>query len=175
MQYLLGGVNVPSLTVPAMREITELRLCHIPDRASVPEGPGVYVWAADDVSAGIEYIGSGSGWNGLWSRLGTWFAGIETVRSAVRSLGDDPLAEGGVAWASPAVRIAALKNLRCYASVTGEEPGAKVWEARMQQANRIVSGRTAPLGGSAWELKGDLAKDADRWAFDRLRSLYGRL
>ena len=68
-----------------------------------------------------------------------------------------------------------LNQLKCYASSLseGSEPGAKVWEARMQQANRIASGNVSVLGGSAWENKANslLAYEADNWAWERLLAM----
>jgi hypothetical protein len=74
----------------------------------------------------------------------------------------------------PAVRAAHLNQLKCYGCALAEVsgPGAKVWEARMQQANRIASGNVSVLGGSAWENKaGSLAYDADKWAWDQLLAM----
>jgi hypothetical protein len=149
---LLGDVPGRSLTVRALRKITGLDLTHIPDRQEIPRGPGVYV-RAPGVDCGVWYIGSGSGWNGLWSRLGTWFRGIEEMRE--QNIGPDPLVENGTAWWTPAVRVAYLRQLNCYGSALPEDsgPGPKVWEARMQQANRIAADNVSVLGGGAWENK----------------------
>jgi len=168
---LLGDVPSRSLTVRALCMITGLELRYIPDRRSIPRGPGVYVWAPG-FDGGVWYIGSGSGWNGLWSRLGTWFSALEAMRAD--NVGPDPLVENGAAWWVPAVRAAHLNQLKCYgcslAEISG--PGAKVWEARMQQANRIASGNVSVLGGGAWENKpGSLAYEADKWAWDQLLAM----
>lgn len=168
---LLGDVPSRSLTVRALCMITGLELRHIPDRQKIPQGPGVYVWAPN-FDCGVWYIGSGSGWNGLWSRLGTWFSALQAMRAD--NVGPDPLVENGAAWWVPAVRAAHLNQLKCYASSLseGSEPGAKVWEARMQQANRIASGNVSVLGGSAWENKANsLAYEADNWAWERLLAM----
>ena len=168
---LLGDVPSRSLTVRALCMITGLELRHILGRQKIPQGPGVYVWAPN-FDCGVWYIGSGSGWNGLWSRLGTWFSALQAMRAD--NVGPDPLVENGAAWWVPAVRAAHLNQLKCYASSLseGSEPGAKVWEARMQQANRIASGNVSVLGGSAWENKANsLAYEADNWAWERLLAM----
>jgi hypothetical protein len=168
---LLGDVPSRSLTVRALREITEIELRHIPDRQAIPRGPGVYVWAPGD-DCGVWYIGSGSGWNGLWSRLGTWFGALEAMRE--QNIGPDPLVEHGAAWWVPAVRAAYLHQLRCYGSPLPKDSSvsAKEWEARMQQANRIAAGNVSVLGGGAWEnKKGSLASEADQWAWHRLQTM----
>jgi hypothetical protein len=168
---LLGNVPSRSLTVRALCKITGLELRHIPDRQNIPAGPGVYTWAPCP-DCGVWYIGSGSGWDGLRSRLGTWFSALEAMRAD--NVGPDPLVEYGAAWWVPAVRAVHLNQLKCYGSCLPEdsEPGAKVWEARMQQANRIASGNVSVLGGSAWEnKKGSLAYEADEWAWDRLLTM----
>jgi hypothetical protein len=168
---LLGDVPSRSLTVRALCKITGINLRNIPDRQGIPRGPGVYVWAPG-FDCGVWYIGSGSGWNGLWSRLGTWFAALEAMRE--QNVGPDPLVENGAAWWVPAVRAAHLAQLKCFGCPLPEDsvPGAKVWEARMQQANRIAAGNVSVLGGGAWEnKKGSLAYEADQWAWDRLRAM----
>jgi hypothetical protein len=168
---LLGEVRARSLTVAALRSITGLDLQEVQDRRHIPAGPGVYVWAAG-VHCGVWYVGSGSGWNGLWSRLGTWFRHLETIYE--RNIGPDPLAEDGAAFWVPAIRTAYLEELKCYASVVdeGSAHSAKEWEARIQQANQIASGNVSVLGGSAWENKaGSLAQMAETWAWERLREM----
>lgn len=172
---LLGDVPSRSLTVQALCEITGIQLRHIPDRQQIPRGAGVYVWARG-FDCGVWYIGSGSGWNGLWSRLGTWFGALEAMRE--QDIGPDPLVENGAAWWVPAVRTAYLEQLRCFGSSLPEDsvPGAKVWEARMQQANRIAAGNVSVLGGGAWENKeGSLAYEANQWAWDRLLTMQGQV
>jgi hypothetical protein len=169
-QYL-GDVPARSLTVRALCEITGLDLKRIPGRQEIPSGPGVYV-AAPGFDCGVWYIGSGAGWNGLWSRLGTWFRAIEAMRSS--GIGPDPLAENGAAMWVPAVRAAYLNDLKFYGTAVPENgtADARVWEARMQQANQIASGNVSLLGGSAWENKKDsLAYRAEQWAWDRLREM----
>ena len=165
---LLGDVPSRSLTPQALCKITRLDLRHIPDRQSIPEGPGVYTWA-HCFYCGVWYIGSASGWDGLRSRLGTWFRALDEMRE--NNVGPDPLVKDGAAWWVPAVRAAHLNQLQCYGSPLSEdsEADAKVWEARMQQANRIASGNVSVLGGSAWENKeNSLAYKADEWAWERL-------
>jgi hypothetical protein len=90
------------------------------------------------------------------------------------NVGPDPLVENGAAWWVPAVRAAYQEKLKCFGSPLPEDsvPGAKVWEARMQQANRIAAGNVSVLGGGAWANKqGSLACEADQWAWDRLRTM----
>jgi hypothetical protein len=167
---LLGDVPSRSLTVEALCKITGLDLLLIPDRQKIPRGPGVYVWAPD-FDCGVWYIGSGSGQDGLRSRLGTWFGKIEEMR--VNNIGPDPLVENGAAWWVPAIRAAYLNKLKCYAALsenTGEN--AEVWEARMQQANQITSGNVTLLGGSAWENdEKSRAYAAEDWAWNQLRQM----
>jgi hypothetical protein len=77
-----------------------------------------------------------------------------------QNIGPDAPVENGAAWWVPAVRAAYLEQLKCFGSPLPEDsvPSVKVWEARMQQANRIAAGNVSVLGGSAWENKeGSLA------------------
>jgi hypothetical protein len=160
---LRASVDACALTINGLRSITELDFRLIPERGDIPHFSGVYGWAQDEAS-GVWYLGSGSGSNGLSSRLGVWFAAVAGASADNR----DPLLAPSIARWSPAIRAVVEHKLRCYAAVVPDDPGAKVWEARMQQASRIVTGNVSLLGGSAWELKGPLAFEADAWAWERL-------
>ena len=126
---LLGDVLSRSLTVGALRKITDSNAGHSGSPAHSTRPRRLRV-GAQGVDCGVWYIGSGSGWNGLWSRLGTWFSAFETMRA--NNVGPDPLVQKGAASWVPAVRAAHLNQLQCYSSSLpqGSDPGAKVWEAR---------------------------------------------
>lgn len=177
-------VPVQAITPAASQDLApELQFQTVQSRDDIPAGAGVYMWAMEWVGA-VLYIGCGSGVNGLWSRLGNqlrWVAEAREGRSAweqeaaQKGLVPNLMAANsliGLGWV-PLVRNIVERGLVCFAApipsaAAGDADTASglalMWEKRFHCANRLVSGNSSILGGSAWELKGHHWTEAEQWA-----------
>jgi hypothetical protein len=171
---LLGTIPAKSLTVKAIRLITGLPFDLIIDTDNIPRAPGCYVWAKDE-NGPVWYIGE-SNW--LPRRLGEqWFYWVYEQIPNEDKTSSDRLEPLGIACWPTAIRAVYENGLQCFASAT-QRTGfiPEVWEARIQQANKIVSGNMMLIGGSGWEDKegtpwGDQRLEAFAWAQQRLREM----
>lgn len=171
-EFGAGGLRaITPRAIDAIVRPSGLSLVPVKAKGDIPAGPGAYVLAVA-YDGPTFYTGSGSGERGLSTRLGSYLSWSAQIAAAGRPRLEDPLEADSLARAgwSSMPRAVWDYNLSCWALGTpyGE---AKMWEARLQQANRILSGNPMFFGGSAWEVTGELASAASDWAWDRLSQM----